>query len=343
MQKSYFSCYPSFRCLAAACPDSCCVGWEIVVDSCTEATYQTVQGALGQKIRRVLTTDPDGDRIFTLLENERCPFWNTAHLCELQLELGEEGLCDTCRQFPRMKQDYGTFQEYYLSLACPEAARLILSQPRLTLQTQCAEEEQEIQADYDEKRMQFLQASREQLASILYDTAHALPERLARCLQYGDALQLQWDTVYHPQLPELPVWRSGSEIPSNWMRSLLAVHQKMECMTELFPRLLKQANQADSWTPWQKAWETKQVNYCIAMLFQYYLQAIADDAILIKLERITASLLVIGAMAQAGSLPIEQCVQLYVKEVDHSEENKVLLEEFLQTEGTAFLQCSGLL
>ena len=79
------------------------------------------------------------------------------------------------------------------------------------------------------------------------------------------------------------------------------------------------------------------------MLFQYYLQAIADDAILIKLERITASLLVIGAMAQAGSLPIEQGVQLYVKEVDHSEENKVLLEEFLQTEGTAFLQCSGLL
>ena len=130
MQKSYFSCYPSFRCLAAACPDSCCVGWEIVVDSCTETKYQTVQGALGQKIRRVLTTDPDGDRIFTLLEDERCPFWNTAHLCELQLGLGEEGLCDTCRQFPRMKQDYGTFQEYYLSLACPEAARLILSQQR---------------------------------------------------------------------------------------------------------------------------------------------------------------------------------------------------------------------
>ena len=73
MQKIYFSCYPSFRCLAAACPDSCCVGWEIVVDSCTETKYQTVQGTLGQKIRRVLTTDPDGDRIFTLLEDERCP------------------------------------------------------------------------------------------------------------------------------------------------------------------------------------------------------------------------------------------------------------------------------
>lgn len=59
MQKSYFSCYPSFRCLAAACPDSCCVGWEIVVDPCTETKYQTVQGTLGQKIRRVLTTDSD--------------------------------------------------------------------------------------------------------------------------------------------------------------------------------------------------------------------------------------------------------------------------------------------
>ena len=79
MQKSYFSCYPSFRCLAAACPDSCCVGWEIVVDSCTETKYQTVQGTLGQKKRRVLTTDPDGDRIFTFLEDQRCPLWNTAH------------------------------------------------------------------------------------------------------------------------------------------------------------------------------------------------------------------------------------------------------------------------
>ena len=52
-----------------------------------------------------------------------CPFWTEDHLCRLELELGPEAPCATCRKFPRLTQDYGVFTEYGLSLACPEAAR----------------------------------------------------------------------------------------------------------------------------------------------------------------------------------------------------------------------------
>ena len=39
--------YGAFRCLAGACPHTCCAGWEVVVDPETAARYQALPGALG--------------------------------------------------------------------------------------------------------------------------------------------------------------------------------------------------------------------------------------------------------------------------------------------------------
>ena len=35
----------SFRCLAGACPDTCCKDWEIILDEDTLARYQELPGA----------------------------------------------------------------------------------------------------------------------------------------------------------------------------------------------------------------------------------------------------------------------------------------------------------
>ena len=64
MKHYYPSYYQRFHCIAAACPDSCCQGWDVVIDSDTEAFYHTVQGELGKRLRETIYTDPDGDRIF---------------------------------------------------------------------------------------------------------------------------------------------------------------------------------------------------------------------------------------------------------------------------------------
>ena len=41
--------YPRFRCLAGACPHSCCEGWEIVIDPASAQRYRALPGPLGER------------------------------------------------------------------------------------------------------------------------------------------------------------------------------------------------------------------------------------------------------------------------------------------------------
>jgi len=126
MREIYPSHYAAFHCIAGACPDSCCKEWEIVVDTASAERYRSVSGTLGERLRQAMITDADGDIIFQE-HNSRCPFWNAQQLCDIHGELGEDALCETCRLFPRITQDYGDFIEYDISPACLEAARLLFS------------------------------------------------------------------------------------------------------------------------------------------------------------------------------------------------------------------------
>ena len=85
------ACYDQFRCIAARCPDSCCKEWDVLVDSDTAAMYRALPGALGDRLRQVLTEDPEYGTVMTI-ENGRCPMWRQDGLCRLQAELGHEAL-----------------------------------------------------------------------------------------------------------------------------------------------------------------------------------------------------------------------------------------------------------
>ena len=127
MKHYYPSYYEKFRCIAASCPDSCCQGWDVVIDCETEGFYNSVKGDFGERLRKAIYTDSDGDRVFHLADEKKCPFWGNDKLCEIYKELGEEHLCDTCAHFPRLTLEFEDFCEHSLALACPEAARLILT------------------------------------------------------------------------------------------------------------------------------------------------------------------------------------------------------------------------
>lgn len=92
--------YTAFRCLAGACPQTCCAAWEIVVDPDAQDAYLRLQHPLAAKLRRVLRVDSEGDTYFAQTDG-RCPFLCADGLCELQRTLGEQSLCRTCRDFPR--------------------------------------------------------------------------------------------------------------------------------------------------------------------------------------------------------------------------------------------------
>ena len=117
--------YAAFRCLAGACPQTCCAAWEIVVDPDAQDAYLRLQHPLAAKLRRVLRVDSEGDTYFAQTDG-RCPFLCADGLCELQRTLGEQSLCRTCRDFPRWEVLLCDRVEQGLSPACPEAARRLL-------------------------------------------------------------------------------------------------------------------------------------------------------------------------------------------------------------------------
>ena len=210
--------YDRFQCLASACPDSCCQQWSVQVDAEAEALYRRLPGPLGEKLRGVLTQE-DGETVFSV-ENGRCPMWRGDGLCRIQAELGEQALCRVCREFPRIRHDFGDFAELQLELSCPEAARLILlssPEPCLT-----REEPDTDPAEYDRAEMSLLRQRRERLLGILSTPA----------LTPGQTLRMFYRQA------------SGEELTpegSGDIRSIADFFASLEILTQTWPALLAQA------------------------------------------------------------------------------------------------------
>ncbi len=125
------SYYKEFKCIGPACEDTCCSGWDVVIDANTYQSYQKMEGTFGEKLRSKMVVDQDGDNIF-VLDGKRCPFLNKDMLCDIYTEKGEEYLCYTCKQYPRYMETFFDLKEMGISLSCPEAARIILGHAKLT-------------------------------------------------------------------------------------------------------------------------------------------------------------------------------------------------------------------
>ncbi len=113
-----------FKCIADKCEDTCCAGWEIVIDEETYDYYENLSGSFGERLRSEIINDGE-DNIF-VLKNGNCAFLNENKLCDIYNELGEDGLCYTCKKYPRYMEEFGNLREIGISLSCPEAARIML-------------------------------------------------------------------------------------------------------------------------------------------------------------------------------------------------------------------------
>ncbi len=118
--------YKNFTCIADRCRHSCCIGWEIDIDSDTYDKYKNIPGEFGDRLRDGISEDEVP--YFRLGEGDRCPFLNERGLCDIILTLGEDALCGICSDHPRFRNFYESRTEIGLGLTCEEAARLILGQ-----------------------------------------------------------------------------------------------------------------------------------------------------------------------------------------------------------------------
>ena len=182
------SYYDQFRCIAGDCPDSCCQEWDVQVDALSAQRYLALTGPLGDSLRKKLKQDDEGEYYLEITER-RCPMWRRDGLCQIQTELGEEGLCEVCRTFPRLRHDYGDFVELGLELSCPEAARLIFTAPLAPPVMQ--ELPGGNTPEYDRQDMDILLRTRTHALRILEE--HPLPEAMTLLLLYGFRAQDELD------------------------------------------------------------------------------------------------------------------------------------------------------
>lgn len=118
--------YKDFKCIAGACTDTCCAGWDVDVDPASYKYYKSVKGEFGKRLKSVMVPSEDGGCTFTLNEG-RCPFLNDRNLCDLYTALGEDKLCETCDEFPRFINEYGNVREIGIAPSCITAGELIFN------------------------------------------------------------------------------------------------------------------------------------------------------------------------------------------------------------------------
>ena len=262
--------YDRFRCIAGACSDSCCIGWEIDIDEEKEALYRKIPGALGQRMKRCI--DWEEGHFILQGKEERCPFLNQENLCDLILELGEESLCDICREHPRFYDWFDGLTEAGLGLCCEAAGRLVLSQekPGRFVTEECPEPEdgaeggetengetengeaeteeietEEVESEDVEKEfLNALFSSRDTAFAILQNREISIWDRLRRFMDYAEELQemlefgileeIQETAAYYR---ENPAGEPG-EMPANIYPGILKLCRALEPIDESWPEKL---------------------------------------------------------------------------------------------------------
>lgn len=302
MKVFYPEYFDKFQCIAAACPDNCCKEWAVDIDPETADFYRNLPGPLGEKLRAVLIEDNS-----MILENGRCPMWQTDGLCAIQAQLGHDALCKTCREFPRITHDYGNFVEYGLELSCPEAAKLILCADHHCFVEKSVSGEDA--PDYDTEIMEILLNSRQAALSFLEGNL-PLGQSLAAILLYAHHVQSaldggELDTSLQACYRQCPAFRGQGNAAE-----ILAFFQGLEILTDAWRNRLQQAPSVIVWSPELRA----MARYLIE---RYWLQAISDFDLVSRAKLVTVCCLLVGALG--GN--IVDTAQLFSKEIENDPDN----------------------
>jgi len=289
--------YNAFTCLAGACPDSCCKEWEVDVDAAAAAFYRSLPGDLGNRLRQVLRDTEDGCSM--VITEGRCPMWREDGLCRIQAELGHDALCQTCREYPRLRHDYGAFIELGLELSCPEAARLILT---------CDQTGNDIPITTEDPDLLILLRSRAQLLQFWQASPLPLPQKLAVTLLYGYDVQAELDGGAPAEL-SINLVEIEKHLQREDAEKLFGFFRSLEILTDRWQALLN--------APSPAMWHKEIQNLAIYGIRRYWLQAVSDLDIVCRTKLICVMCLLV---AHLDGDPI--CTaQLMSKELENDPDN----------------------
>ncbi len=302
------SYYRDFHCLASQCPDSCCKEWEVQVDEKSAAYYRSLEGALGERLRAVMRDDPEWGTVM-INEQGRCPMWRQDGLCRIHAELGHDALCKTCRDFPRLCHDYGSFQEFGLELSCPEAARLILSSSNTEMRIY--EVGGGEAPEYDEETMAVLLQSRKTALRLLLDPRFSVQEALALLLYYGYQVQTCIDGGEAPEFVPEQILAEAANMTSHVDAAPLTdFFLSLEILTGDWRRRLLTPSEPLQWSDVFR-------NLACYGVQRYWLQAVSDYDLTSGVKLILVTCLLVRSLGG----DVIATAQLFSKEIENNADN----------------------
>ena len=182
--------YKEFSCITGACPDTCCAGWQIMIDEKSLKKYKKFKGTFRNRLHNDIDWSEQAFRQY----DRRCAFLNEENLCDIYSEAGPDMLCDTCRKYPRHIEEFEGLREYSLSLSCPEAARIFLSHKNtISFVTREVPSKEETYEDFDYFLFTALMDTRDYLFSIIQNRNVPMKLRRQKLLACAHDFQLALD------------------------------------------------------------------------------------------------------------------------------------------------------
>lgn len=325
--------YKKFQCIAGECPDTCCAGWQIVIDDRTREKYRRAEGAFGNRLHNSIDWK---ESCFQQYEG-RCAFLNDENLCDIYQEAGKEMLCRTCRNYPRHIEEFEGSREISLSLSCPEAARLILS-CREPVQFLTAEKEgEEEYEDFDFFLYTKLTDTRDLMIRLLQERREPVSLRIAMVLSLGHDLQRRIrsgqlflvdqllerygkEGAFRRMEERIKPYRVDKKSRSRLVRELFEIFGELELLKADWPQYVKRAEQGlaqeeeqfaageeaaqvtageESAAEWKKetqdetSWEIWMEQLMVYFVFTYFCGAVYDENAYGKIKLAVVSTLLI--------------------------------------------------
>lgn len=344
--------YERFHCIASACPDNCCIGWEIDIDADSDRRYRQVEGVFGLRLRDSIQRD--GETACFRLEGERCALLNDQNLCEIILHLGEGALCQICRDHPRFTETFGDLRETGVGLCCPEAGRLLFSDPEPV--RFCLEEiaEEAMEDECSPERLQMLLSARETLLKVVQNRTLPLTERLCLALKLAQRAQSALEEENWAGLlaalkvrptPEVQSTGAAARQVEQWLAELSDLEPISSAWTAAVERTRNLLTGPEDmlrevWRQFRRAVGSRMYEYehlAVYVLFRYFLKAVYTGDCLTPVQLTAVSCLIVGALdlarfAEQTAFTLTDRIEiagLYSKQMEYSEENLAALEDRL--------------
>ena len=288
--------YRNFKCSAGDCKHSCCIGWEIDVDSETAELYKNVPGEFGKRLCENIDFDENGG-VFHLCENERCPFLNEKGLCDIYINLGPEALSQICSDHPRFRNYFESRTETGLGLCCEEVAKLILEKKSKTEISEIEEDGEPFSPSEEED--EFFELRKE-----IFDSVQNREKPFAE--RISDAFE-----IFGEKSPEIDF--------EKWAKLCLSLERLDEKWTEVLEEILKNPSSPENFD------ETAAEQLLCYFIFRHFK---AEYPLLSLCYCVLSFYMTEKAAEQTG---IFEAARLWSSEIEYSDENEdVILDTIFE-------------